>query len=52
VNQEGKQYYPRFSQTYLGCHSNREKFCDPCPTCEGVKPICRDWHVVPKERGT
>jgi nitrate/TMAO reductase-like tetraheme cytochrome c subunit len=37
------------SQTCLGCHSNKEKFCDSCHTYSGVKPNCWNCHVVPQE---
>ncbi len=49
VNGEGKKYNMSLSQTCLGCHSNKEKFCDTCHNYQGVKPNCWDCHVVPKE---
>ena len=49
VNHEGKNFSMRLSQTCLGCHSNKEKFCDACHTYSGVKPNCWSCHIVPKE---
>ena len=48
VNHEGKKYSMSLSQTCLGCHSNKEKFCDACHNYSGVKPNCWDCHVLPK----
>ena len=48
VNREGKKYSMSLSQTCLGCHSNKEKFCDACHNYSGVNPNCWDCHVVPK----
>ena len=48
VNREGKKYSMSLSQTCLGCHSNKERFCDACHSYSGVKPNCWDCHVVPK----
>jgi [DsrC]-trisulfide reductase subunit J len=49
VNHEGKKFTMSLSQTCLGCHSNKEKFCDTCHTYSGVMPRCWSCHVVPKE---
>ncbi len=49
VSSEGKKYNMSLSQTCLGCHSNKEKFCDTCHNYQGVKPNCWDCHVVPME---
>jgi hypothetical protein len=37
------------SQGCLGCHSNKEQFCDTCHNYAGVKPNCWSCHNVPKE---
>ena len=37
------------SQSCLGCHSNKEQFCDACHNYAGVKPNCWSCHIVPKE---
>ena len=49
ANQEGKQFSMSLSQTCLGCHSNKEKFCDACHSYAGVKPACWSCHTVPPE---
>ncbi len=33
----------------LGCHSNKEKFCDSCHTYASVAPYCWECHTTPKE---
>jgi len=52
ANHEGKQFSMSLSHTCLGCHSNKEKFCDACHSYSGVRPNCWSCHVVPKEAGT
>ena len=52
VNHEGKKFSISLSQTCLGCHSNKEKFCDACHNYSGVKPNCWSCHVVPQEGRT
>jgi len=52
VNHEGKKFSMSLSQTCLGCHSNKEKFCDACHNYSGVKPTCWTCHVVPGEGRT
>jgi hypothetical protein len=52
VNHDGKKFTMSLSQTCLGCHSNKEKFCDTCHNYSGVTPRCWSCHVVPKEGGT
>ena len=37
------------TRTCLGCHTNKEKFCDQCHNAAGVQPYCWDCHVVPTE---
>jgi len=37
------------SNTCLGCHAEKDKFCDRCHTFMGVDPYCWDCHVVPEE---
>ncbi len=49
VNREGKKFPLSLSQTCLGCHSNKEKFCDTCHNSSGVKPACWNCHYAPKE---
>jgi len=52
ANQEGRKFFMSLSQTCLGCHSNKEKFCDACHNYSGVKPKCWSCHVVPQEGRT
>jgi len=47
---DGKEYAMSLSGTCLGCHSNKEQFCDRCHNYEGVKPTCWSCHVVPPEK--
>jgi hypothetical protein len=49
VNHEGKKFFMSLSQTCLGCHSNKEKFCDACHNYSGVKPTCWSCHAFPQE---
>ena len=49
---EGGGVAMSLSGTCLGCHSNKEKFCDSCHLYSGVKPNCWSCHVVPKEART
>ncbi len=47
VNHEGRKYPMSLSGTCLGCHSNKEKFCDRCHASSGVKPGCWSCHSAP-----
>ena len=33
----------------LGCHDNKEQFCDTCHTYASVRPYCWECHITPKE---
>jgi len=33
----------------LGCHEDKEKFCDTCHNYASVSPYCWDCHTNPKE---
>lgn len=50
LSSAGKEVPMSLSQTCLGCHSNKEKFCDRCHDYTGVRPNCWSCHVVPKEK--
>ncbi len=50
VASDGKEYGMSLSGTCLGCHSNKEQFCDRCHSYEDVKPTCWSCHVVPQEK--
>jgi hypothetical protein len=45
----GKKYNKSLSQTCLGCHSNKDDFCDQCHNYMGVDPYCWDCHLEPEE---
>jgi len=58
VVRKGERYYQAFDGTThemsltrncLGCHVNKDKFCDRCHDYLGVTPYCWDCHVNPKE---
>ena len=46
---DGNRYERSLTNTCLGCHKSREKFCDRCHTYLGVEPYCWDCHIVPEE---
>ena len=48
VANSGKKYDMSLSNTCLGCHSNKEDFCDQCHNYLEVTPTCWNCHVVPK----
>jgi hypothetical protein len=45
----GKKVEMSLSKTCLGCHSNKEQFCDRCHNYLDVSPYCWDCHITPKE---
>jgi len=49
VTSSGKNVTMSLSQSCLGCHSNKEQFCDTCHNYAAVKPNCWSCHNVPKE---
>ena len=49
VGADGAEYERSLSNTCLGCHVNKDQFCDKCHNYMGVDPYCWDCHVVPKE---
>ncbi|OPY75867.1 MAG: hypothetical protein A4E64_01745 [Syntrophorhabdus sp. PtaU1.Bin058] len=44
----GKTYVMSLTGTCMGCHTNKEQFCDRCHNYTNVKPYCWDCHNVPK----
>ncbi len=36
-------------ESCLGCHTDKEKFCDKCHTYASVDPYCWECHTTPKE---
>ncbi len=49
VASDGKKIPMSLSQNCLGCHSNKEQFCDTCHNYASVKPNCWSCHNVPRE---
>ena len=45
---DGVEHDISLSQTCLGCHENKEAFCDRCHDYVGVEPYCFDCHNVPE----
>lgn len=46
----GEATYERsLTNTCLGCHENKDKFCDRCHDYAGVDPYCWNCHIDPKE---
>ncbi|MCS7280130.1 MAG: sulfate reduction electron transfer complex DsrMKJOP subunit DsrJ [Desulfobacterota bacterium] len=48
LKEDGKEYKMSLSGTCLGCHKEKEAFCDRCHGYIGVTPKCFRCHVVPK----
>jgi hypothetical protein len=46
---DGEEYEKSLTNTCLGCHVNKDRFCDRCHDYAGVKPYCWDCHIDPKE---
>ena len=43
---EGREYVMSITNTCLGCHDNKEQFCDECHDYLGVKPYCWECHIA------
>jgi hypothetical protein len=43
----GKEYRKGLQMACMACHSNKEKFCDPCHDYTAVNPYCWDCHLTP-----
>jgi hypothetical protein len=46
---DGKKVEMSLTKTCIGCHDNKEKFCDECHTYLAVDPYCWNCHVEPKK---
>jgi hypothetical protein len=46
---DGVIYERSLSKTCLGCHVNKDKFCDRCHNYAAVDPYCWDCHIDLKE---
>lgn len=49
TNMNGHKVEMSLSKTCMGCHTNKEEFCDRCHDYLGVVPYCWDCHVMPQE---
>ncbi len=49
VGIDGKEYDKSLTNTCLGCHTNKEEFCNRCHDYAGVDPYCWACHVDPGE---
>ncbi len=45
----GKEYNMSLSNTCLGCHTNKDEFCNRCHNYVSVSPFCWDCHVDPNK---
>jgi hypothetical protein len=45
---DGRQARRSLTASCLGCHTEKEKFCDRCHGYVGVTPYCWDCHLTPK----
>lgn len=45
---DGKIYVMSLTGTCMGCHTNKEQFCDRCHNYTSVRPYCWDCHNIPK----
>jgi len=51
VNSKGKKYVKSLTNTCLGCHKDKAKFCDRCHDTVGVNPYCFDCHnITPNQK--
>lgn len=46
---DGRNHPIALTGTCLGCHSNKDKFCDRCHDFSGAKPACWSCHIIPEE---
>ncbi|MBU8932615.1 MAG: sulfate reduction electron transfer complex DsrMKJOP subunit DsrJ [candidate division Zixibacteria bacterium] len=49
VDQNGHEVEMSLTRTCLGCHTNKEAFCNRCHDYLGIEPYCWGCHVDPKE---
>lgn len=43
-NEDGKEFNMSLTNTCMGCHENKDKFCDKCHESVGVSPYCWTCH--------
>jgi hypothetical protein len=44
----GEQFEMSLTKTCLGCHTDREVFCNRCHDYADVRPVCWNCHVDPE----
>lgn len=49
TDHHGKEIEMSLTRTCLGCHTNKDQFCDKCHDYLGVEPYCWECHIDPKE---
>ena len=49
VATDGAEYVISFTETCLGCHTNKREFCDRCHGFVAVTPTCWNCHLEPME---
>jgi len=52
VTWDGRKVGRSLTKSCLGCHKDKEKFCDRCHGYVAVAPYCWDCHVMPKGGGS
>lgn len=51
VASDGTEYTISLTGTCLGCHPDKDEFCDACHDFAGVQPTCWNCHVTGEEEG-
>jgi hypothetical protein len=46
---DGAKYEKSLTNTCLGCHRSKERFCDRCHNYLSVDPYCWECHIIPEE---
>ncbi len=46
IAKDGSQYNMSLTNTCLGCHNDKTKFCDRCHNSLAVAPYCWDCHIT------
>jgi hypothetical protein len=49
VASDGTEYTISLTGTCLGCHTDKDEFCDACHNFAGVQPTCWNCHVTGEE---
>ena len=46
---KGQAFVKSLQRTCMGCHYNKDTFCDRCHSPMAVSPNCWECHIEPKE---